>query len=98
MKFYKVCIIFLFLLVLSMGVVCAQDTNKTAHDTFQATDDDMMSDALEGTYTDLSNKINTTDSTVKLDINYKYNDTDKGKEYIKIVNRNLTIEGNNKDY
>lgn len=56
----------------------------------------MMSDAFEGTYTDLSNKINTTDSTVKLDINYKYNDTDKGKEYIKIVNRNLTIEGNNK--
>ena len=55
-----------------------------------------MSDAFEGTYTDLSNKINTTDSTVKLDINYKYNDTDKGKEYINIVNRNLTIDGNGK--
>lgn len=35
MKFYKIGLIFLFLLVLSMGVVCAQDNNQTAHDTFQ---------------------------------------------------------------
>ena len=74
MKFYKIGIIFLSLLVLSMGVVCAFEVN----------------------YSDLSNKINTTDSTVKLDINYKYNDADKGKEYINIVKRNLTIDGNGK--
>ncbi len=46
MKFYKIGIIFLFLLVLSIGAVCAQDANQTAHDTIKAADEDILSDAF----------------------------------------------------
>ncbi len=47
MKFHKISIFFLFLLIMTVGVVCAQDANQTVPDTLQLNDaQDIISDTL----------------------------------------------------
>ena len=59
LKLIKSSVIFLFLLILTMGVVCAEDANQTAQDTLELTDtQDVISDASEKSFTDLFDAIN----------------------------------------
>ncbi|MBE6491062.1 MAG: hypothetical protein E7Z83_09440 [Methanobrevibacter sp.] len=95
MKFYKISIIFLFLLIVSMGAVCAEDANQTAQDTLGIAENDVLSDDSQGSYAELDNLIeSSTDSTVELDKDYMYMDTDN--TYINLNHLNLTIDGNEK--
>jgi predicted outer membrane repeat protein len=95
MKFYKISIIFLFLFIVSIGVVCAEDANHTTQDALEISEGDVALEASEATYTDLGDQIKAaTDSTVKLENDYKYNDSDK--LYINLNHLNLTIDGNEK--
>ena len=95
MKFYKISIIFLFLLIVSMGAVCAEDANQTAQDTLGIAENDVLSGDSQGSYAELDNLIeSSTDSTVELDKDYMYMDTDN--TYINLNHLNLTIDGNEK--
>lgn len=38
LKFHKIIIAFLFLLIATMGIVCAEDANQTVQDTLQLDD------------------------------------------------------------
>ncbi len=58
MKFYRISIILLFLLVFSIGTVCAEDVDNT---TLDATDGDVISDG-EKTFDDLYNLVNLSSS------------------------------------
>lgn len=78
-----------------MGTAFAEDTNQTTQDTLQATDNNVLTDTPEGSYSDLEN--NLTGNSIKLENNYKYNNqTDSGKEYLKLNNVTCTIDGNGK--
>ena len=78
-----------------MGVVCAEDENQTVSDTLQLNDaQDVISEASELSYDDLSDKINKSDDSITLESNYKYNDNDSIK-YIEFINKDFTIDGNN---
>lgn len=94
MKFYKIGIIFLFLLILSMGVVCAEDSNQTAQDTLEVDEVDVLGDGV-GTYTELETKLNQSTGSISLDKDYKYDSSDVNKTYIILSKKNLTIDGNN---
>ena len=95
MKFHKISIFFLFLLIMTVGVVCAQDANQTVPDTLQLNDaQDIISDTPELSYDDLSKKINESSDSITLENDYKYKDTDSIK-HIEFTNRNFTIDGNN---
>ncbi|MEE1149630.1 MAG: hypothetical protein UH242_01590, partial [Methanobrevibacter sp.] len=95
MKFHKISIFFLFLLIMTVGVVCAQDANQTVPDTLQLNDaQDVISDTPELSYDDLSKKINESSDSITLESDYKYKDTDSIKQ-IEFTNRNFTIDGNN---
>ena len=95
MKFHKISIVFLFLLIMTMGVVCAEDANQTVTDTLQLNDaQEVISDAPEGSYNDLSKNINESSDSITLESDYKYKDTDTIK-HIEFTNRNFTIDGNN---
>ena len=95
MKFYKISIIFLFLLILSMGVVCADDSNQTAQDTLEVDEVDVLGDA-EGTYTELETNLNQSTGSISLDKDYKYDSNDGEKTYIKLSDKTLVIDGNSK--
>ena len=70
MKFYRISIIFLFLLVFSIGAVCAEDLDNT---TIDSTDSDVLSTG-EKTFDDLSNLINSsTSATIDIKDDYKFN-------------------------
>ena len=78
-----------------MGVVCAEDANQTVTDTLQLNDaQEVISDAPEGSYNDLSKNINESSDSITLESDYKYKDTDTIK-HIEFTNRNFTIDGNN---
>ena len=95
MKFHKISIIFLFLLIMTMGAVCAEDVNQTVTDTLELDDtQDVVSEAPELSYNDLSQKINESSDSITLENDYKYNDTGNVK-YIEFKNKVFTIEGNN---
>ena len=99
MKIYKSFFIFLFLLMITMGVVCAEDGNQTAQssieqpqDTLMQIDDNLVGDS-EKSYTDLSSDINNTVDSISLGSNYKYNDGEEIKSIV--ITKNYTIDGNN---
>ena len=95
MKFHKISIFFLFLLIMTVGVVCAQDTNQTVPDTLQLNDaQDVISDTPELSYDDLSKNITKSSDSITLESDYKYKDTDSVKN-IEFTNRVFTIDGNN---
>ncbi|WP_296872691.1 C1 family peptidase [uncultured Methanobrevibacter sp.] len=80
---------------MTMGVVCAEDANQTVTDTLQLNDaQEVISDAPEGSYNDLSKNINESSDSITLESDYKYKDTDTIK-HIEFTNRNFTIDGNN---
>ena len=94
MKF-KISLVFLFLLIMTMGVVCAEDANQTVQDTLELDDtQDVISDSSEMSYDDLSKKISDASDSITLESNYKYNDTDSIK-HIEFTNKIFTIDGNN---
>lgn len=95
MKFFKIGIIFLFLLILSMGVVCADDSNQTAQDTLEVDEVDVLGDGV-GTYTELETKLNQYTASISLDKDYKYDSNDGEKTYIKLSDKTLAIDGNSK--
>ena len=95
MKFHKISIVFLFLLIMTMGVVCAEDANQTAQDTLELNDaQNVICDASEKSYDDLSKEISEASDSITLESDYKYNDTDSVKN-IEFKNRHFTIDGNN---
>ena len=95
MKFHKISIFFLFLLIMTMGVACAEDANQTVPNTLELDDtQDVISDTPELSYDDLSKKINESSDSITLESDYKYKDTDSVKK-IEFTNRVLTIDGNN---
>ena len=95
MKFHKISIAFLFLLIMTMGVVFAEDANQTVPDTLELDDaQDIISDAPEMSYDGLSKKINESTDSITLESDYKYNDTDSIKQ-IEFKNKNFIIDGNN---
>ena len=95
LKFHKISIVFLFLLIMTMGVVCAEDANQTVSDTLQLNStQDVVSDAPVMSYDDLSKTIKEADDSITLESDYKYKDTDKIKK-IEFKNRKFTIDGNN---
>lgn len=95
MKFHKISIVFLFLLIMTMGVACAEDANQTVSDILELDDtQDIISDTPELSYDDLSKKINESSDSITLESDYKYKDTDSVKK-IEFTNRVLTIDGNN---
>lgn len=78
-----------------MGVVCAEDANQTAQDTLELNDaQDVICDASEKSYNDLSKEISEASDSITLESDYKYNDTDSVKN-IEFKNRHFTIDGNN---
>ena len=95
LKFHRISIVFLFLLIMTMGVVCAEDTNQTVSDTLELNDaQDVISDASEKSYDDLSKDINEADDSITLESDYKYKNTDSIK-HIEFKKRHFTIDGNN---
>ena len=95
MKFHKTIIVSLFLLIMTMGVVCAEDANQTAQDTLEMTDThDVISDANALSFDDLSKKITESSGSIILDSDYKYNETDSVK-HIEFKKKTITIDGNN---
>lgn len=92
MKFYQISVIFLFLWIVSIGVVCAEDANHTAQDALEISENDIALEDSEATYADFETKINVpSGSTVELENDYKYIDTDN--TYINLNHVNLTIDG-----
>jgi len=94
LKFYKISIIFLFLLVFSIGAVCAEDLDNT---TIDSTNSDVLSTG-EKTFGDLSNLINSSSSaTIDIKDDYKFNSEKDTKKMIVIENStlNYTFNGNN---
>ena len=67
MKFYRISIIFLFLLMISIGAACAEDASQAVQDNLATSDGEVMADAPEGTYSDLSDKINSNQSSIELE-------------------------------
>lgn len=95
MKFHKISLVCLFLLIMTMGVACAEDANATDQDTLEMTDtQDVISDTPEKSFDDLSKLIKKSSSSITLDSDYKYGPTDTIK-YIELKNKQLTIDGNN---
>ena len=95
LKFHKISIVFLFLLIMTMGVVCAEDANQTVTDTLQLNDaQDVISDTSEMSYTDLSNNISQSTDSITLESDYKYKNNESTK-YIEFKNKNFIIDGNN---
>ena len=93
MKFYKTSIIFLILLMFSIGAVCAEDLDNT---TLDSTDSDVISTG-EKTFDDLSNLINSSSSaTIDIKDDYKFNPEDT-QNRIEIENSalNYIFNGNN---
>ena len=69
MKFYKISIVFLFLLIMTMGVVCAEDANQTAQDTLEIADtQEVISNSSEKSFDDLFNNIKETKESITLDL------------------------------
>ena len=80
---------------MTIGVVCAEDTNQTVPDTLQLNDaQDVISDAPEGSYDDLSKNISESSDSITLESDYKYKDSDNIK-HIEFKNKTFTIDGNN---
>ena len=95
MKFHKISIVFLFLLIMTIGVVCAEDTNQTVPDTLQLNDaQDVISDAPEGSYNKKKKNISESSDSITLESDYKYKDSDNIK-HIEFKNKTFTIDGNN---
>ena len=96
MKFFNATLIFLFLLVLSIGVVCAGDTNQYFNDNLEISDNDVISDS-EKSFNDLSDDINKSSDSIALQCNYKYDiENDKNNTVIDLNNVKYLIDGNNK--
>ena len=94
MKFHKIGIVFLFLLIMTMGVVCAEDANQTAQDTLELSDtQDILSDTSEKSYNDLSSEIDNSTSSITLESDYKFKETDSVKYFE--FKTDYTINGNN---
>ena len=80
---------------MTMGVACAEDANQTVSDILELEDtQDVISDAPEMSYTDLSKNISESTDSITLESNYKYKDTDS-INHIEFTNRDFTIDGNN---
>ena len=96
MKFYKKSLILLCLLMITMGVVCAQDVTDTAQNTLEIDDSQaVLANSTSATYDDLSELVEKSGDSISLESDYKYNQgTDKVKN-ISIYKKNLTINGNN---
>jgi len=96
MKFYKKSLIILFLLIITMGVVCAEDINDTAQDTLEIDDSPIvLTNSTSQTYDDLSELVDKSGDSITLESDYKYNQgTDKVKN-IELYKKTLTIDGNN---
>ena len=93
MKFFKRSLIILFLLIISMGVVCASDANQTSPDTLTITDTDVISDA-PSTYTDFVNDVKSQGNSIILEKDYKYDkEKDNITQFIVSGNINFTIDG-----
>lgn len=94
MKSYKIGVILLFLLVFSIGAVCAEDAGNA---TLSSTDGDLMS-ADDKTYEDLSNLINSSSSaTIEIKDDYTFNTITDTKKNILIENSEIdyVFNGNN---
>ena len=95
LKFYKISIVFLFLLIMTMGVVCAEDANQTAQDTLEIADtQEVISNSSEKSFDDLFNNIKETKESITLESDYKYKETDSEK-FISFGKINYAIDGNN---
>ena len=95
LKYHKISIFFLFLLIMTMGVVCAEDADQTVPDTLELEDrQEVISEAPEMSYTDLLKNISESTESITLESNYKYKDTDS-INHIEFTNRDFTIDGNN---
>ena len=100
-KFSIICVILLFLI--SLSAVSATDDAVTINNDNNTigieSSTDLVSDSQNtgNTYTDLSNIINDAEvnSTVHLDKNYAYNNSDSNYQYGIIINKNVNIDGNN---
>ncbi len=80
-----------------MGVVCAEDTNQTAHGALQIADSqDVISNSSVKTFDDLADDIiNKSDDSITFESDYTYDENDHSK-IIQFANSNFIIEGNNK--
>ena len=95
LKFYKISIVFLFLLIMTMGVVCAEDANQTAQDTLEIADtQEVISNSSEKSFDDLFKIIDESDDSITLESDYKYKETDR-INFISFEKINYAIDGNN---
>ena len=95
MKFLKSSVIILFLLIITMGVVCAEDANQTSQDTLEIADtDDIVSvDPEVKTFDDLNASINQHSGSIELESDYTYNITKDKVKTITFNNANYEIDG-----
>jgi predicted outer membrane repeat protein len=94
LKFFKISIIFLVLMIFSVGFVFAEDTNQTS-DSLEMTDGDVVSADEVKTYADLFNDI---ESSANLTADYAFNMESDKYDRMKIPGSNdntYHINGNN---
>lgn len=98
LKFYKKSIILLILLIVTMGVACAEDVNQDAQDTLEISDtNEVISNTTPAvkTYDDLAyDIINKSDDSITLESDYIYQESDKN-DLIEFTGVDFTINGNN---
>ena len=83
--------ILLIFLIITVGAVSAADVNQTSPD--MATDDVVLSDDTPPSFRDLNNTISNAKNNIELNKSYTYQTNDP--IVIKIVNKDLTIDGKN---
>lgn len=96
MKFNKISLFFLFILIVSVGFVSAEDVNQTDIDNLPTSDADTVPAVEDKSYADLNDKIIESGSVVNLTDDYEYKKTDK--VFVTVIVKEgdtLTINGNN---
>nr|WP_295162693.1 C1 family peptidase [uncultured Methanobrevibacter sp.] len=92
MKIHRISIVFLFLLVMTMGVVCAEDSDIQS--TLEANSTDVsLPDTPVKSYDDLYQDIKQSKYSIGLESDYKYNTSDTHK-VIEFTKQNYHIDGN----
>ncbi len=92
MKIYKISILFILLMIFSVGFVFAEDVNQTDANLKTADSDVVVSAGENKTYTNLADDI---DTVTNLTSDYAYNNESDMTKIIEINARELTINGNN---
>lgn len=92
MKIHKISIVFLFLLVMTMGVVCAEDS--TVPDTLDVNGTDVVNtDTSVKSFDDLDKTIKESSALVTLESDYKYNNETDANKFFEFKNKNYVIDG-----